>query len=301
MLRVDELLAALRTAPVKRVPVASITQDPVLQPRSPHAVIKQLERQRLDDVSERHIAAMAAVLADDPKRELVPVLVADVDGIAMLVDGHHRIAAYRLSKRGTIPARKLKMTRAEAVHVSKLVNLGQTALALHPDQAREACWQHIAMLMQGGKVGLPKGVTYRGLEALFGDGAKKDTVSRMVKRVKTLRRAEFGPDACDPGTGWPLWKHCKGNAPRDAFDEVLDRTDKQCLLAVSRLMERFDVDRVLRSFHRWLGEEIEVAEEEAADIDENDKDPEAAAAAHRIVEMLRDARHALGADPHPEF
>jgi len=298
---VDELLAALRAAPVKRMSIPSITEDPAFQPRNPNAVVKRLERHRLDDVSERHTAAMAAVLNEDPKRELVPVLVAEVDGVAMLVDGHHRVHAYRLSKRSTIPARTLKMTRAEAVHVSKLVNLGQTALALHADQAREACWQRVAMLMQWGRGDLPKGVTYRSLEALFGEGVKKDTVGRMVKRVKTLRRAEFGPASCDPGTDWPMWKHCKGNAPRDAFADVVNKEDKQCLLAISRLMERFTPGCVIQGFSNWLDEEVEAAEEQAEDLAEGATDPKAATAARLIVKTLHAARDALRADPSAEF
>ena len=34
----------------------------------------------------------------------------------------------------------------------------------------------------------------------------------MVKALPIINLSDFYQDALDPGTGWPLWRFCKGNA-----------------------------------------------------------------------------------------
>ncbi len=197
MTSIDDLLQQLRTAPVESVSCKRIKTDAALQPRDPQ-IAGYADRERLEATSETHVDAMHSRLVGDACSELTPVLIGNNSGTLLLVDGHHRLKATLRSGRTQIPARVLPMTMTEAVHVSKLVNLGQAALALHPEQAREALWQHMAMLTSRGKTDLPEHVTYRGLAGRFGNGVSAATVSRMLKRMSEVKASDYSFAALDP-------------------------------------------------------------------------------------------------------
>ncbi|WP_077033847.1 hypothetical protein [Pelomonas sp. KK5] len=50
-----------------------------------------------------HLAGLTRVLKDSPDDELDPVTVLSIGSKNILVDGHHRVAAYRAAQRSTIP------------------------------------------------------------------------------------------------------------------------------------------------------------------------------------------------------
>jgi ParB-like chromosome segregation protein Spo0J len=131
------------------------------------------------------------------------VLVADVGGGLFVVDGHHRLKAYRRAQRETIPARVYPMDRHRAVVVSKLVNCGERALEMHPEQCRDAAWQYLAAVTRRGAMKLPPGDSCRTLAGRFGIG--KDTVSNMLRKLPKVNPTDYA-GALDPGTGWPRWR-----------------------------------------------------------------------------------------------
>ncbi len=214
MEKIKQTLADWRRLPAALVPIAQIECDPGLQPRSMDAVPVK-HRHRLDELSTTHVERLRAkLLTTDMEAEAV--LIADCQGRLLMVDGHHRLDAYRKAGRGEIPARVRNMDWAHAVMVSKLVNCDHTKLPLHSEQARDAAWQFLAVVTRRGTRGLPRGLSLRTIAAEF--GASKSTVARMLERLSTVKPEEYGPEACDPGTEWPRWRYVRGNAWRDICD-----------------------------------------------------------------------------------
>jgi hypothetical protein len=213
---VQRTLSDWLALPIAMAPLEGIETAEALQPRT-RDVVSARDRYRLDDASELHIARLRDDLAVFPGKEVDPLLVAEVDGRRLLVDGHHRKEAYRRAGRRAVPVRLLALSVAEAVMVSKLVNCGGVKLPLHPEQAKEAAWQYLAHVTGRGRRPLPLGQSCRAIAGTF--GVSKSTVCRMIETLPKVKLEEFGEDALDPGTSWPRWRHCRGNAWRDALGE----------------------------------------------------------------------------------
>lgn len=207
------------------IAVTGIKTDDALQPRS-ERLVPLKDQHRVAKVSDDHVTRLCVALQGGKDEQLEPLLVADIDGVLYLVDGHHRLKAYRRAKRSTVPVRVQSSTMADAVKVSKLVNVGGTKIPLTRDQAAEACWQTIADLTMRGHT--EPGMSLREIAALF--GISKDTVGAMLGNVKQIKLSEFGPAACDPGTGWPQWKYVKQSKWRPQI-EVTDAEQRLAMQA----------------------------------------------------------------------
>ena len=133
------------------------------------------------------------------------IFVGGENGVLYVVDGHHRLRAYRLSKRETIPARVLPMKHLTAVLVSKLVNCAGRALEMHKEQRYDAAWQWLAAVTHRGAKELPAGESFRSVAGRFGFG--KDTVRKMLRKLPKVNPKEWTDDAHDPGTGFPRWRY----------------------------------------------------------------------------------------------
>lgn len=207
---VEHALQRLEAAEAQQLPLASLATDEALQPRAPR-LIPFREQTKTERRSEEHIGTMRLALEAAQCLELEPVLVAEIDGRRFIVDGHHRLKAYRHAKRPTIPARVLPMDRREAVLVSKLVNCAERALEMHPEQRRDAAWQYLAQVTRWGTEGqpaqLPDGESLRTVQGRFGIG--KDTVATMLRKLPEVKLADFLPEALDPGTGFPRWRYMR--------------------------------------------------------------------------------------------
>lgn len=217
MQKIKHTLDHWRELQVTAVPLERIETDEVLQPRTRDAVAVK-HRHRLDEASDLHIARMREDLATFVDKETEPLLVAETDGRLLLVDGHHRLSAYRLAGRQTAPARVLSVSRSEAVMVSKLVNCDGVKLPLHPDQAREAAWQYLAHVTTRGRMPLPSGASLRTVAAIFKAG--KSTVGRMLAKLPAVDLNDYSEEAKDPGTGWPRWRHVRDSAWHTAAASV---------------------------------------------------------------------------------
>lgn len=212
-----EILEAWRAQPANPIKRSQIKIDPAFQPRNQQAVrFKHRERARRE--SEDHASALADRLCICP--DLDPILVADIEGTLFVIDGHHRLKAYKSKDRRVIPAKVYEADWDTAVVVSKLVNLDHRALRMHKDQAREACWQYLAALTQGGSIHHGDSTSCRKAGQLFGIG--HDTVHRMLKALPNIKLDDFSKESLDPGTGWPLWRYAKGiyEPFGDASDEL---------------------------------------------------------------------------------
>lgn len=203
---VDQALQRLQSAEVQQLPLALLKTDDALQPRM-ERLVPFRDRARIEGTSTRHAGTMRLVLQASHTQQLEPVLVADVDGGLFVVDGHHRLRAYQLAERETIPARVLPMKHLMAVLVSKLVNCAGRAMEMHPEQQRDAAWQYLAAVTKRGTAALPAGESLRTIAARFGIG--KDTVSAMLRKLPEVNPADWSSAAHDPGTGFPHWRYIR--------------------------------------------------------------------------------------------
>lgn len=190
--------------PPQMIGLGGIKVEEALQPRN-QRLVPLKDQHRVAKLSEDHLARLWVALQGGKDVQLEPVLVADVAGVHYLVDGHHRLSAYKRAKRTVVPARIMRVSWVDAVKLSKLVNVSGTKIPMTRDQVAEACWQTIADLTNRGLT--DPGMSLREIAAVFGVG--KDMVAAMLQSVKGLKLCEFGAPALDPGTGWPRWKYVK--------------------------------------------------------------------------------------------
>lgn len=245
--KLEELLADWRAIEPQQVALADLRRADKYQPRNVR-LAPYRDRARLDSASERHIADLALKLTDG--RELEPLLVARIGGSLYLIDGHHRMNAYRSEGRQSVPVRVREATEAEALLVSKVVNCDGVKLPMHPEQHREAAWQYLALLTNRGRSELPAGASLRSIGRAFGVG--KDTIGSMLRKLPAVSASDYGPDAVDPGTGWPQWKHCKGNTWRDVFADVPEdvrerHKDERRAAKLAQIIDKDGLDAFLRS------------------------------------------------------
>jgi len=213
--KLETLLAAWRAVEPQQVALGKLKEDPMFQPRNLR-LIPYADRGRQEAASENHVADLASKLTDG--RELEPLLVARIDGKLWLIDGHHRLKAYRRQQRRTVPVRIMNTDLTTALMASKAVNCDGVKLPMHTRQKAEGAWQYLAHVTGHGRLPLPDEVSQHSLERTF--GVPRRTIGRMLKRLPTVKLAEFGPEACDAGTGWPQWRQCCGNAWKALADAM---------------------------------------------------------------------------------
>ena len=204
-----------------------------------------------------HIHDMAGLLKADPQAELVALRLAEVDGVLYVVDGHHRLQAYRRAKRATVPAQVEAMTLREASHASKLANITHTKLEMRPAQKRNALWHHLEGITLRGTAGLPAGESQRKLAGRF--GVSLDTVQRMIRRLPEVEPGEFPREHRDAITGWPHWRYVCATARNGMYQAMtpearIDWQAEKYRKRLVRLWENTDPQAV-EVAHRRLRED----------------------------------------------
>lgn len=198
----DTALKRLQLAEVQALSIDDVHTHDALQPRNSR-VLRNSQRSAAEQRSEGNVANLRCALRASKRAQLEPVLVARIEGKNYIVDGHHRLRAYRAEKRPTIPARVVSMEMSAAVLASKLVNLTGRAMAMEKAQSIEAAWQYLAALTDGGSKPLPAGVTFAALESRLGVG--HSSLHRMMQQLRGVVPSEWAEEDCDPGTGFPTW------------------------------------------------------------------------------------------------
>lgn len=207
MVELEEVLAEWRNVKPRNVSVALLTTDPAFQPRASSCVsfaqVNAEERR-----SEDHICVMASRLSNKSV-EVEPLLVLRTEAALIVLDGHHRLEAYRKARRETIPARILSTDPGLAVLISKLVNFGGEKMGMHPDQRRDAAWQVLSKATNHGRLPLPAGTTQRTFASQF--GISLGNVNAMLARLRehAIEPNRYQSEHCDPGTGWPRWPYAR--------------------------------------------------------------------------------------------
>lgn len=261
-----QALERLRSTEAKLVPLQDVLVNPAMQPRI-ESMIPFKDKGRAREGSERHIATFQQILESSEKSELEPILVAAITeqtpvlkpGL-YVVDGHHRLKAYRRSGRKMIPTRILSMDCREAVIVSKTVNCTGRSLEMHPEQCRDAAWQYLADVTQRGAIGLPEGESLRSVAARY--GISKSTVSSMLTYLPNVELKGFHPMTLDPGTGWPRWRYVReaGRSwhtnlpatPGERFDREAGKAARQ----VAKFVETYAPAIRVRALEMLANDEI---------------------------------------------
>ncbi|WP_235504302.1 ParB N-terminal domain-containing protein [Stenotrophomonas sp. Leaf70] len=205
----DAALEQFRRNPQQLLPTNDVRLADALQPRVAR-IVPIRDKGRIEQSRDQHIATLRLALEASEQTQLDPVWIASIEHTEpvaaglYLVDGHHRLTAYRLAGRDVIPASILPMDWRAAIAVSKLVNCTSRSLALHKEQCLDAAWQYLAILTHRGANELPKGESLRSVAGRF--GISKNTVSSMLAYLPRVVPTEFNSLAIDPGTGWPRWR-----------------------------------------------------------------------------------------------
>jgi len=240
------------------VPLSQLDTDESLQPRVMR-VIPFREQTREERESEHHIGTMRLALEAAQHVELEPLLAAKIDGRLLVVDGHHRLEAYRMAGRETLLVRVMSLEYRMAVLVSKLVNCSERSLRMHEEQRRDAAWQYIAAITQRGIAGLPKGESTRILSKRF--GISKDTALRMIHALPQARVAEWPDEALDPGTGFPRWRYVRegGQGWRDMRNamtpyQLTEHNAERLAKKIGALTEKASPEETRRAFEMLANE-----------------------------------------------
>jgi hypothetical protein len=256
------------------VTIGSIKTDEGFQPRNPRLTFARHAANEKRE-SERQIHRLRDKLTADASYQLDPLLVAMIDGKRYVVDGHHRLHAYRRAMRRLVPVRERPMTRQHAALLAQLVNLDGTKLPMTAGQNGEAAWQYIASVTDRGRLKLAEvGTSAHKVASMFGIGSS--SVDRMVRGLANTREQveanQYSHQACNPATGWPLWKYARGYGA-GLWDQGDDSTRQQakvskCARALAKLREEFDAETIRQAMELLRKE----AAEEAGDDGETRKD-----------------------------
>lgn len=242
----DTALENFRCASHSLVPISCIRTAEALQPRVAR-LIPIRDKGRFEQSSDQHVSTLRLALEASEQTVLDPIWIADigdaetVDAGLYLIDGHHRLSAYKQARRDVVPASILPMTWHSAVVVSKLVNCTGRSLALHNEQRRDAAWQYVAALTHRGAIELPKGESLRSIAGRF--GISKNTVNSMLTRLPQLGPPDLRGIPLDPGTGWPRWRYVRdANTPwrtdlKGSEQERLDRDAERIARLIIKLVD----------------------------------------------------------------
>jgi len=202
MKNLDAFVDEWRGIAAQLLDVDAIKTHPGLQFRS-IAAVPTGEQYRKSRESASHVLSLrdAATVAG---KDLEAILVAQIEGELWVVDGHHRLDAYRKLGR-PIPARVMVTDMARAAALAMVANFTNVKLPLHKDQARECAWQYMAWVTLRGKVPHAAVSSIRKTQARF-PIVGRGSIERMANAVGSVKPSEYVGGDRNPLTHWPTWR-----------------------------------------------------------------------------------------------
>ena len=201
--RIEETWQALEVEPVNRV---DIEKDPLYQPRDPGLIQRPIDRIRQTDMLEDMVEQMVAHLKASSSTELNPLWIVQRGDDLKLVDGHHRLRAYKRARRRQVPARVYRGPDPHrfALLSSRLANVKGSQVQLHKDEHTEAVWQTLKQLTRSGRIPWSElqrqGYSSRMISSLFSGRPAHTTVCSMIKQLPVVAE-RFVPEEGE----WPSW------------------------------------------------------------------------------------------------
>lgn len=172
--RIHELVVMAKSQEATLTPLADIEQSPRFQTRKP-SVERKAGRIAIRDADK---AMMEKLVSDlqNPNHTTDPVTLCRVDERLIIVDGHHRLDAYRQAGRCDIPSRVIETTEQEAQTLAAIMNGYSTTVPRGPEEQAEIAWREVVSKHDGEK--WEGGWSARQLAKAVGVSPK--TIDRMV-------------------------------------------------------------------------------------------------------------------------
>lgn len=192
-----------------RLPLAAIVRhESLFQPRA---------------LDQGHVTALAGVLKSQD--DLTPMLVIQIGNDAVLIDGHHRRAAYEAASAShPVPVEYFEGSVVEAIRQSGLAN-HQDKLPMTFAEKQDLAWKFVLL----GR--------WSTAEEARSSGASRRTVNRMRAAKKVLGDQAF---RFEKWTAADMAARDAGGGQEELSDEeVEDRLDEQAGLYVDRLNKHF--------------------------------------------------------------
>lgn len=252
-------LERLRAAKPKSISIHGIRVDDNLQSRSDPSIPFR-EQTGYQRESNAHIQRMRDALLSSVDLELEPVLLAVIDGKPHVIDGFHRIKAYKAAGRKFIVARKAPMSRDEACIASKMVNIGAGQFRPHQRQLIEQAWQFFVACTLKGRRPIAEWPPVRRVGATF--GVSPGTIQNMRTRLeKGVDWNSFGPAALDLATGIPRWKYVtqpKGGfgMPDVPFEVLAERRVAKAVVKIGAVLATLQDQAELRALCERIRSEL---------------------------------------------
>lgn len=209
----------------------SVPRDDVPNRLALHEIIEMPDLFQMRGMSDRHVSDLVRAIQN--VGELDPVTVVQVGAKAILIDGHHRLAAYRQAKRMTgIPVRYFSGTLEEA-----LLEAGQAnskAKLPMTSQERQNCAWRLVLLGKHSKAQIGKA-----------SGVSTSQIGNMREVMKKL-----SVEAFECRAWWQARERARGKG--------YEMTDDEREQWKQELAERF-ADQLAKMFSTKLAQHPEIA------------------------------------------
>lgn len=224
-------LDALRQA--QQATIATATDSPYQLPLSKLTELPRVFQIRNAEADERHVNELLRALTIH--RALDPITVWPCGGKVFVVDGHHRLEAYRRSRKPHIPVSYFQGTVDEAIQFAETAN-GKLSLNITHEERANYAWKLVTHAEKLGNLSRP--------QLIQRTGVSKGTIDSMRKALSVLgARAVI----------LPTWREAMKEWKRNDDDDRDYGEDWQRAEAMKI------VDRMGKEFGKTLAKRPEIA------------------------------------------
>ena len=204
-----------------RLPLVAIRQIPeVFQPRG-------------NNVCERHVSELRKIIA--ASGDVDPITVMQVGTDAVLIDGHHRLAAYaQVNRATTVPVKYFEGTLEEAILEAGRAN-SKAKLPMSTQERQNYAWRLVLM------------DNHSKAEIASASGASKSQVANMRTVMKKLGAEAFGHPSW-----WRAREAAKGRG------ETHQMSEQEIEIWKDEMASRY-ADRLTKEFSSKLSSNTEIA------------------------------------------